>query len=361
MKEDQYERTLRARAFDIARYCLPLATTTSLGQIVNARTLETQVSRLLSSRFAEVRELGEKLKQAAGTAAYDVDGQRKRELYEEICSRDKTWAKNVADLLIQETRPAPTLVKYAEPSPYLTETRAELEAAAEQLMKGAAPDHSSGVELLEDDPVEVELATTLLYEHCHHSYSQIRERVEALNGAGRQEIVNLGVKHRGRHDELLRAYCSGAKFRFDILMDVGGFRDLHRHRRCIQIGQEYVFAHGFSTPDEVAQSSFAGRYAAAMTRASEAAHQIAVQLTQQGSDWCEAQYLMPLAYRKRTLFKMDFAEVVYMTELRTAPAGHFSYRQIAWQMYQAVAGRHPSLAGYFRVQDPSQPWDLLQR
>src|SRR5208337_3559273 len=48
MKQEAYERTLRARAFDVARYLLPLATNTSLGQIVSARTLETQVSRLLS-------------------------------------------------------------------------------------------------------------------------------------------------------------------------------------------------------------------------------------------------------------------------------------------------------------------------
>src|SRR5213082_959671 len=66
MKVEQYERTLRARAFDFARYLLPLATNTSLGQIVNARTLEMQVSRLLSDEHAEVRELGERLR-AAGT------------------------------------------------------------------------------------------------------------------------------------------------------------------------------------------------------------------------------------------------------------------------------------------------------
>ena len=48
MKPEAYDRTLKARAFDVARYLLPLATNTSLGQIVNARTLETQVSRLLS-------------------------------------------------------------------------------------------------------------------------------------------------------------------------------------------------------------------------------------------------------------------------------------------------------------------------
>ncbi len=40
MKPESYERTLKSRAFDVARYLLPLATNTSLGQIVNARTLE---------------------------------------------------------------------------------------------------------------------------------------------------------------------------------------------------------------------------------------------------------------------------------------------------------------------------------
>ena len=60
MKEDAYVRTLKARAFDFARYLLPLATNTSLGQIVSARTLETQISRLLTSEFDEVRALGER-------------------------------------------------------------------------------------------------------------------------------------------------------------------------------------------------------------------------------------------------------------------------------------------------------------
>ncbi len=58
LKPEAYERTLKARAFDVARYLLPLATNTSLGQIVSARTLETQVSRLLSHPAAEVRVLG---------------------------------------------------------------------------------------------------------------------------------------------------------------------------------------------------------------------------------------------------------------------------------------------------------------
>src|SRR5437879_7810684 len=84
MKEEAYERTLKARAFDVARYLLPLATNTSLGEIVNARTLESQVSHLLSHTHREVRGIGEQLKHAATSAAYNVNHETLRKLVEEI-------------------------------------------------------------------------------------------------------------------------------------------------------------------------------------------------------------------------------------------------------------------------------------
>src|SRR5438552_13359305 len=80
MKQDSYERTLKARAFDISRYLLPLATNTSLGEIVNARTLESQVSHLLSHTHREVRGIGEQLKHAATSAAYNVNHETLRKL-----------------------------------------------------------------------------------------------------------------------------------------------------------------------------------------------------------------------------------------------------------------------------------------
>jgi thymidylate synthase ThyX len=355
MKPEQYERTLRARAFDIARYLLPLATNTSLGQIVNARTLETQISRLLSSPMAELREVGGKLKDAARSAAYDANARRKHDLYEDIEDWDPIWAKEMRDFLVSEVRPAPTLVKYAEANPYFAESRKELESAARELMAGAPVMTVPAVDLLDDDPIEIELAATLLYEHCQYPYRQIREHVEALGARQRAEIVCLGTKHRGKHDELLRAFYSGERFRFDILMDIGAYRDMHRHRRCIQIGQDFTTAHGYDVPSDVNLAGWGERYQKAMTVAREAVLKV------DGAEPASAAYIIPLAYRKRTLFKMDFAEVVYISELRTAPAGHFSYRKVAWEMFEAVAGRHPELAGLFRVHDPNEPSDLLQR
>ena len=118
MKPDAYERTLKARAFDVARYLLPLATNTSLGQIVNARTLETQVSRLLTSEFAEIRSLGEKLRAAAAGEAWNVHHGDAEVLREEIGSLDPELGERAAEMLLRPVKAAPTLVKYAAASDY---------------------------------------------------------------------------------------------------------------------------------------------------------------------------------------------------------------------------------------------------
>ena len=74
-----------------------------------------------------------------------------------------------------------------------------------------------------------------------------------------------------------------------------------------------------------------------------------------------AQYVLPLGTKNRALFKMDFAEALYISELRSAPQGHFSYRHVAWEMYRAVERKHPALARYFRVTNADEPIDLLKR
>jgi thymidylate synthase ThyX len=364
MTPEAYERTLRARAFDISRYLLPLATNTSLGQIVNARTLETQVARLLASPYSEVRRIGEHLKQAAREPAYNVNHEALEELVRTIRERDPELGERASHQLLKQVRVAPTLVKYAEPNVYEMRTRAELRQAAAELMQDAAIEPSPSVELLPDEPLEVELPAILLYEHSHYPYRQIRERVEALNASRRQEIIDAGCRHRGRHDELLRAFCAGQRFRFDILMDLGGFRDLHRHRRCIQIAQEFTFAHGYETPDEVPAAGLTANYDAAMHAAQQAGAELRTRLRAAGDTEAEEKscYLLPLGYRKRALFKMDLAQVVYMAELRTAPAGHISYRRVAHAMYEETLRRYPGLRSCFaRVTNVAEPVDLLQR
>src|SRR5439155_563990 len=99
MDDRQYRRTLRARAFDVARGLLPLASHTSVGQVVSARVAERQISRLLADEWAEVRDLGEELRRACLEPA------------------EQPLAAGAS-----EVRAAPTLVKYTRPDTYPRDT-----------------------------------------------------------------------------------------------------------------------------------------------------------------------------------------------------------------------------------------------
>jgi thymidylate synthase ThyX/uncharacterized protein YjiS (DUF1127 family) len=359
MKQEAYDRTLRARAFDISRYLLPLASNTSLGEIVNARTLEMQVSHLLSHTHKEVRQLGEQLKRAATTVAYNVNHESLRKLAQEIRDVSPELGARAEAELLKEVRVAPTLVKYADPNSYEIETRRELREMASGLMRSTAVEPALPVDLLDDEPLDVELASTLLYEHCSYSYRQLRRSVEALTELQRKEIIDAGIQHRGRHDEMLRGFRAGQQFRFDILMDIGGFRDMHRHRRCIQIEQTFTIQHGYDIPPELEPGGALDDYGSAMDAAARSVQSLAAGGATEAAE--SSQYAIPLGFRKRTLFKMDFAEAAYISELRTGPAGHSSYRKVAYAMYEEVKKKYPALAGYIRVHDVNQPVDLLQR
>ena len=347
-----FERTLRARVFDVTRGLLPLAAITSLGQVVSARVLERQISRLLSDPLPEVQRIGHALRQACLEPATGPSG-------------------NGLEVDGQPLRAAPTLVKYTQPSPYLLETRENMAALAhDELRTLGPPDRAPAVELADEESPLDEAIATLLYraDADGHSYRQVQAAVRSMPAARKRRVLDVAMASRGRHDELLRELQVGYAFKFDVLMDFGSFRDLHRHRRCIQIIQEPTPDHGVESARDVCPRAFGtqaadralgsgvgDRYDRALADGLTRAREVG------GAEPLAAPYLLPLAARTRALFKMDAAEAIYIAELRTAPAGHFSYRHVAWQMFEALAERAPELAGLARPTNPTEVFDLLQR
>jgi hypothetical protein len=57
---------------------------------------------------------------------------------------------------------------------------------------------------------------------------------------------------------------------------------------------------------------------------------------------------------------MDFAELEYISRLRSGVKGHFSYRKVAWEMKQALEKLNPMLANLVNA---TPPWieDPLKR
>jgi thymidylate synthase ThyX len=374
--EAAYERTLRARAFDISRAMLPLATLTSVGQVVNARTLEGQISRMAGSQYAEVRDIADRLKSAATAPAFNVQHDKLAKMFEELQQFGSVQELGLqARLKIDEIegevlRPvaaAPTLVKYAEPSAYLANVRVEVGHIADAMklhdLKHDLPEHESPVTLIEFNSIEEEIAGTLLYEVTNlpmiYILGALRfdEHNHDLDLPSRvEQVIETALGSRGRFDELAKAFRAGQGYCFDIRMDVGGYRDFHRHRRCIQARQPYQADTFTVLPEADGLIAHRAHLAALVGRS-----QLSNSLAARGESTSAIDYLLPLSTDVRFLLKMDLAEVAYITELRTGPAGHPSYRYIAWEMYKAFAAKHPSIAKHLRVTDFEAETDIFKR
>ena len=324
---DAYERNLRARAFDVARYLLWLGIPTGVGQVTSIRTLERQVRRMKASEYQEVRDL-------AGEVA-------------EACAAGPScrWDANAPAEAV-----APTLARHVDADEHLARSRGNLRQWALQNLGVYEPTFIEPVDLLKPDDSVSDIVATLLYPVTNYPYRALYAQARSWSAARRNEVIEAALSSRGKRDELLRNFRGGL-YVYDIVMDIGAYRDLHRHRRCQQFRQAYSAQLGFETPDAIAESGLSNFYTSLLADISN----IAVTLPEPG-----AQYLLPFATRSRFLFKMDFAEAEYIARVRSGVKGHFSYRRIAWQMREKMAQLEPELSRWIQATPPGVE-DPLQR
>lgn len=304
----RYRSVCRAKAFDLLRYLLPAATRTNVGLTINARALEHLLTKLYSHPLAELRALAASLRAEA-------------------------------EVMV------PTLLKYAAPNEYLTGTRSLVAAlAARHLPPTPRPADASGVRLV-SYPAEplADLAAAILYEASNQPWEAVRATVAGLLRGEQAAIINASLTDRGRFDVPPRAlehlvYC------FEVVVDFGAWRDIQRHRLCTQSGQPMSLDDGYATPHELERLGHAEVYHAAQAQAAGAWRQLA---EVHGPD--RAQYVLPLAWRKRILITMNLRELHHFISLRSGRQGHPSYRRIAQQCWHELNRVHPELARHVRV------------
>jgi len=320
MKEAAYERNLAARAFDVARYLLFWGIPTNIGQVTSIRTLERQIRRMKASPYAELREIGEET--AAACASLDV------------CRLEPEDGAEAV---------APTLAKYTDPDTFGPEIQRLLrEWVARNLPSETTPYSGEAVDLLKPIQSLADIVTTLLYPVTALSFRALHELVAEWPEERLREVIDLVLSARGPHDELPRAFRN-APYVYDIVMDLGAYRDLHRHRRCQQLRQAYDTNLGYETPALVETAGLTGLYQDAIGAAFEASRSLPDPA---------GQYLLPFATRARFLFRMDFAESEYIAKLRSGVKGHFSYRNIAWQMREKMRELEPVLGQWMEATSP---------
>ncbi len=364
-----YKRTLNARILDVTRTLLPYATRTSVGQITSARVLERQLSRLLASPYSEVQAIAREMKEACKQPGFSPLEVRMQSSLEALIAQHPASAEALKELagVFAATEPAPTLVKYAEPSGQQAVAERRLSEFARDLLKGLEPDTSRTAHLVENDPPLLEAVTTLLYRYSDLAYHQIQAVVRGLSKAEISEIYDAAQQARGRHDGWLREQQSGYGRIYDILIDAKSMQDFFRHRRTVQVRQEITPRHGFVSgkewfglglPARTVEAALSGgqveRYDRTLRETAQAVRSLEAQLP------LAAQYLLPLGFKRRALFKMDDAQAAYMIETRTGVNGHFQYRKAAFEMWEELNRVQPEIAKWVRV-TPFEASDFLNR
>lgn len=307
MTEKMYETISKAKSCDIVRYILPTATLTNLGMTVNARNLEYAITKLLSHQLEEMQDIGKELKEAA--------------------------------LLV-----TPTLIKYADANTYIKETGAALQNFSDStLPKEELTAHENQAILATYDKDALDrVVTPLLYKHSKLSYSKIAEKVKNLPQTEKEKIFDETLSKMGQFDRPPREF-EHTYYTFDILIDYGAFRDVQRHRMCTQTNQEIAPEYGYAMPDDIVAAGFQKEYETCAKKAAAAYQEIAKQFP------VEAQYILPLAYRKRVLITWNLRELFHFIPLRSSKRGHISYRRIAWQIWDEINRVHPYFAKYIKV------------
>ncbi len=301
-----YETICKAKACDIVRYILPTATLTNLGMTINARVLEHAIRKLLSHPLDEMNEIGQEVKKVS----------------------------------LEIT---PTLVKYADRNDYLVEAgKAVLKVANEFLEFDKVEDVDNVRLVAYDEDAEDRIICGLLYRFSKHPYKQIRKRVLEMSPQEKEKIVDEALKRMGEHDWPIREF-EHTYYTFDILIDYGAFRDIQRHRICTQTNQDISCDLGYNMPDEISESGLKNDFVECMEKAHYTYKEVYKKFPK------EAQYVVPLAYKKRVLITWNLRELFHFIKLRSSPKGHISYRRVAQKIYQLIKEKHPLLAKYILV------------
>jgi thymidylate synthase ThyX len=202
------------------------------------------------------------------------------------------------------------------------------------------------VTLVEHDPdAEAKTVAAILYPHADLPLEELRSIAARLTAAERASVIRAYVGERASRFHRPGRAFEEPFYTFDLLADLGAYRDLQRHRMLTQERQRYTVRHGYVTPPELEDAGLAPAYAQALERAAAAVETIGADLP------APAQYAVPLAFRVRWRVKLNLREIYHLAELRSAPQGHPSYRRIAQEIYTQVRAVHPALAEGMRFVD----------
>ena len=308
--ERAWQGSIRAKALDLLRGLLPAATLSHVGIYASGQSYEQLLLHLAASPLPEARAFGEmmlgELQLVMPSFVARVDRP----------DRGGDWVM------------------------HLRERRERTEAAVARLgLDRRGGETAPSVDLLRVDGTEDDLLAATLFESAGTSEAEIRHRIGALDPIERAELIGtLAGERRNRRHRPGRGW-EAVRYRFEIVSDYGGFRDLQRHRLLTCQWQRLGPELGAGVPEELREAGVAEDY----ERGLELSRSEFERLEDAGHAEA-APYALSLGYRIRYVLDLNAREAMHVCELRSAREGHPTYRAVAQAMHEAIAGVHPAVA-----------------
>jgi thymidylate synthase ThyX len=308
---EEKDSILEKKAFDTLRGLLPMST---LGQVAfraNAQAFEYLINRTKKHSLGELRWFADELK-------LELD-------------------KEIPSLLLR--------VSDEKSENYQTYLNRRYENIRRFL--GALdiePSRRAEVRLVECDPEsEIKIAAAIIFQQTQGSWDSALQTARSLSNSEMLELFRQYMPDRTARWYKTGRALENAYLRFEIVMDIGSYRDLHRHRMMTQERQSFTTAHGYSVPAEIRQAGLERPFEEALVAADRLFRKV------EAMDRDLAQYAVPLAYRMRFYQWQNFRQLFWEAELRTVSQGHPDYRFIEQEKYRLVKEKFPLLAGFMLV------------
>ncbi len=303
-KEPKEQRRLEGLAKEDARYVISLATETQLGMTLNARSLENMISKLNSHPLREVREVGRQL--------FDV-------------------SKDVA----------PSVIKYVEPTDYLSKKRKEIFSFISQNFrqnKKTSAVESPSAKLIDyTKGADEKIMAAVLFRYGNMGYSEALEQTEHMDDSGRNEFFRVIYRDINAWNSVLREF-EFVTFAFELIVSASNYGQLKRHRMANIDVQDYDISLGVTIPDSIRQTGQEKLFMNII----EKTNNFYEKLYKENS--VIAPYVLTNSHRRRVLFKINLRELYHFTRLREDEHAQWDIRQICTDMHQLAAKELP-LAG----------------
>ena len=308
--EAAWQRSIKAKALDLLRGLLPASTLSHVGMFASGQAYEQLLLRLMSSPLPEARYFASMM-------------------LEEL-------RKVIPSFVSRVERPD----RGGEWVTYLEERRASTERWVSRLgLDRRDGDDAPSVELTGVFGNEDDLLAASLFEAAGGTEASIRERIGVLDPTERaQMLAELAGERANRRHRPGRGW-EAVRYRFEIVSDYGGFRDLQRHRMLTCQWQRLSPDLGAGVPEEVREAGAGDEYERALEisrtefqRLEDAGHREA------------APYALCLGYRIRYILDLNAREAMHLCELRSGREGHPTYRAVAQAMHDRIAELHPNIA-----------------